>query len=74
MSLVVDCLILKGLIGISSTRVALPFFSARRAAFAASSMEVVVFEVTFLGAITGMVFRGTNGARQMLKLADTWSS
>jgi chemotaxis receptor (MCP) glutamine deamidase CheD len=47
-------------------RTALPFFSARKAAFAASPMEVVAFEVAFLGAITGMIFQSTNGGRQML--------
>ena len=46
--------------------VALPFFSARRATFAASSMEVVTFEVAFLGAIAGTIFRSTNDGRQML--------
>jgi hypothetical protein len=32
---------------------ALPFFSARSAAFAVSSMEAVAFEVALLGAIAG---------------------
>jgi hypothetical protein len=55
-------------------RAALPFFSVRRATFDVSSMEVVAFEVAFLVAIAGMVFRSMNGGRQMLELADTWSS
>jgi hypothetical protein len=74
MSLAVDCLILKGLMGMSSARAILPFFSVRRAAFSVLSMEVVAFEVAFLGAIAGIVFQGTNGGRQMLELADTSSS
>jgi hypothetical protein len=73
MSLAVDCLILKGLVGDVVSKGCLAF-STRRATFAASSMEVVAFEVVFLGAIAGMVFRGTNGGHQMLELADTWSS
>ena len=51
MSLAVDCLILKGLVGDVVSKGCLAF-STRRATFAASSMEVVVFDVTFLGAIT----------------------
>jgi hypothetical protein len=74
MFVVVDCLILEGLMRDVSVRAALLFFLARRAAFAASSMEVVAFGIALLGAIAGMVFRGTNGGRQMLELADTWSS
>jgi hypothetical protein len=50
----------------------LPFFSARRAAFATSSMEMVVFEFALLGAIVGMVCRSTNGGRQILELANPW--
>ena len=57
--------------GTSPTRVALPFFSARRAAFAVSSREVVAFEVAFLGAIAGMVCGSTNGGRQMLENVGT---
>jgi hypothetical protein len=53
---------------------ALPFFSARRAVFAASSMEVAVFKVALLGAIAGMVFWSTNGGRQMFELANSWSA
>jgi hypothetical protein len=49
----------------SPTRVALPFFLTR-AAFAASSREVVALEVAFLGAITGLFCRSTNGGHQML--------
>jgi hypothetical protein len=37
-------------------------------------MEVVAFEVAFLGAITGMIFWSMNGGRQMLELTDTWPS
>jgi hypothetical protein len=40
---------------------------------AASSMEVAAFEFALLGAIVGMVFCSTNGARQMLELANSWS-
>jgi hypothetical protein len=42
--------------GMSSARASLPFFSARRAAFATSSMEVVAFEVAFLGGHRGNGF------------------
>jgi hypothetical protein len=41
--------------GVLSAR-ALPFFSARSAAFAASSMDAVAFEVALLGAIAGYCF------------------
>jgi hypothetical protein len=51
----------------------LPFFSARRATFAALSMEVVAFEVALLGAITGIVPRCPHSGHQMLELANTWS-
>jgi hypothetical protein len=54
-------------------RAALPFFSVR-AAFAASSKEVVALEVAFLGATAGLFCRSTNDGRQMLILIDTWSS
>jgi hypothetical protein len=74
MSLVVDCLILEGLMRDVVSEVALPFFLARRAAFAASSMEVLAFKVALLGAITGMGFCCTHGGRQMLEFADSWSS
>jgi hypothetical protein len=37
-------------------------------------MEVVAFEVGFLGAFAGMIFQSTNGGRQMLELTDTWPS
>jgi hypothetical protein len=53
---------------------ALPFFLARRAAFAASSMETSAFELALLGAIAGMVCRSTNDGRQMSELANTWST
>jgi hypothetical protein len=71
LSFAVEGLVVEGLL--SSTRGALPFFSARRAVLAALSMEVTTFKVALLGAIAGMVFRCTNGGRQMLELADTWS-
>jgi hypothetical protein len=58
----------------SSAMGALSFFSARRAAFAASSMEAAAFEFALLGAITGMFCRSTNGGRQMLELANSWSA
>jgi hypothetical protein len=35
---------------------ALPFFSARSATFAASSMDAAAFEVALLGVITGCFF------------------
>jgi hypothetical protein len=35
---------------------ALPFFSARSAAFVASSMDATAFEVALLGAIVGCFF------------------
>jgi hypothetical protein len=54
----------------SDQQAALPFFSARRAAFVASSKEAVAFEVDFLGAIAGMILRSMNGGRQMLELTD----
>jgi hypothetical protein len=46
----------------SPERPALPFFSAR-VAFAELSREVVALEVAFLGAITGLFYRSTNGGR-----------
>jgi hypothetical protein len=49
---------------------ALPFFSARSAAFSASSMEAAAFELALLGAIAGMLCRSTNGGYQMLELAN----
>jgi hypothetical protein len=56
----------------SSATGALPFFSARSAAFAASLMETVAFEFALLGAIVGMLYYSTNGGRQMLELANSW--
>jgi hypothetical protein len=47
-----DSFIFEGLLGVLSAR-ALPFFSASSAAFAASSMDGVAFELARLGAITG---------------------
>jgi hypothetical protein len=44
-----------GFLGVLSTR-ALPFFSARSAAFAASSMDGAAFELARLGAIAGDLF------------------
>jgi hypothetical protein len=55
----------------SSTMESLPFLSARRATFAASSLEVAAFEFALMGAIAGMVCRSMNGGRQMLELANT---
>ena len=55
LSLAVDSVVFKGLLGVVSVR-ALPFFSARSAAFAVSSMDAVAFEVSLLGAITGCFF------------------
>jgi hypothetical protein len=49
---------------------ALPFFSARSAAFAALSTEAVAFKFALLGAIAGMLCRSTNGGHQMLELAN----
>jgi hypothetical protein len=53
--------------GVLSAR-ALPFFSASSAAFAASSMDGAAFELARLGPSL-VVFRSTNGGRQMLELA-----
>jgi hypothetical protein len=55
LSLAVDSVIFKGLLGALSAR-ALPFFSARSAAFAALSMDAAAFEVSLLGAIAGCFF------------------
>jgi hypothetical protein len=55
LSLAVDSVIFEGLLGVVSTR-ALPFFSTSSAAFAASSMDGVAFEVALLGAIAGCFF------------------
>jgi hypothetical protein len=55
LSLAVDIVIFEGLLGVVSAR-ALPFFSARSAAFAASSMDAVAFEVALLEAIVGCCF------------------
>jgi hypothetical protein len=44
-----------GFLGVLSAR-ALPFFSARSAAFIASSMDGVAFELARLGAIAGCLF------------------
>ena len=52
LSLAVDSVIFEGLLGVVSAR-ALPFFSARSAAFAASSMDGAAFEFALLGAIAG---------------------
>jgi hypothetical protein len=52
---------------------ALPFFSARSAAFTASSMETTTFEFALMGAIAGMLYRSTNGGSQMLELANSRS-
>jgi hypothetical protein len=52
----------------SSAMGALSFFSARRAAFAASSMEAAAFEFALLGAITGMFCRSTNGGAKCWNL------
>jgi hypothetical protein len=58
----------------SSAMGALPYFSARSAAFAASSMEAAAFEFALLGAIAGMFFRSTNSGRQILELANQWTT
>jgi hypothetical protein len=50
------------------------FFSYRRAAFAVSSMETAAFEFALLGAIEVMFCRNTNGGRQLLELANSWSA
>jgi hypothetical protein len=55
LSLVVDSVIFKGLLGVVSAR-ALPFFSASSAALAASSMDATAFEVALLGDIAGCFF------------------
>jgi hypothetical protein len=55
LSLAVDSVIFEGLLGAVSTR-ALPFFSARSAAFVASSMDATAFEVVLLGGIAGCFF------------------
>jgi hypothetical protein len=47
-----DNIIFEGLLGAVSAR-ALPFFSARSAAFAVSSMDATTFEVALFGAIVG---------------------
>jgi hypothetical protein len=67
----VDGLIVESLLRDVVRMGALPFFSAKRVVFVASSMEVAAFEVALLGAISGMVFRSTNGGRQMLELANS---
>jgi hypothetical protein len=48
----VDSVIFEGLLGVASAR-ALPFLSARSAAFTASSMDGAAFELARLGAIAG---------------------
>jgi hypothetical protein len=58
----------------SSAMGALPFFSARRAAFAASSMETAAFKFALLGAITRMFCRSTNDGCQMLEPSNSWSA
>lgn len=55
LSLAVDSVIFEGLLGVLSMR-ALPFFSARSAAFAASSMDATTFKVALFGAIAGCFF------------------
>ena len=52
LSLIVDSVIFEVLLGVVSAR-ALPFFSARSAAFAASSMDAMALDVALLGAIAG---------------------
>ena len=73
-SLAIDCSILEGLMRDVANKGCFALLLSEKASFAASSMEVVAFEVAFLGAIMGMVFRSTNGGRQMLELIDTWPS
>jgi hypothetical protein len=55
LSLAVDNVIFEGLLRALSAR-ALPFFSARSAAFAASSMDAAAFKVALLGAIASCFF------------------
>jgi hypothetical protein len=52
LSFAVDSVVFEGLLGVAPAR-ALPFLSARSAAFAASSMDGVAFELARLGAIAG---------------------
>jgi hypothetical protein len=73
LSFAVEGLIVEGLLGDVVRKGSFDFLSASRATLAASSMEVAAFKVALSGAIAGMVFRCTNGGRQMLELADMWS-
>jgi hypothetical protein len=52
LSFVVDSVVFEGLLGVVSAR-ALPFLSARSAAFAASLMDRAAFELARLGATAG---------------------
>jgi hypothetical protein len=73
-SLAIDCLILKGLMGDVVSEGRLAFLFSEK-----GHLRCVVdgsggLRSRFLGAIVGIVFRDTNGGRQMLELIDTWSS
>jgi hypothetical protein len=68
------CFIVEGLLRDGVCMGALPFFSARRAAFSASSMEAATFEFALLGAIGGMFWHSMNGGRQILELTNSRSS
>jgi hypothetical protein len=52
LSFAVDSVVFEGLLGVVSAR-ALPFLSARSAAFAESLMDGAAFELARLGAIAG---------------------
>jgi hypothetical protein len=74
MSLVVDCLILEGLMRDVVSEACLALLFSKKGRLRCVVDEVLAFEVALLGAITGMVFCCTHGGRQMLELADSWSS
>jgi hypothetical protein len=69
----VDCSILECLLRDLADKACLAFIFGE-GCLAASSKEVVAFEVAFLGGIVRLVCRSTNGGHQMLELTDTWSS
>jgi hypothetical protein len=67
LSFAIDSVIFEGLLGVVFAR-SLPFFSASSAAFAASSMDGQPSNLLSWGP-SRVVFRSTNGGRQMLEHA-----
>jgi hypothetical protein len=71
--LVVDGVIFEGLLK-GVVRKSLAFLLRQERCLRLSSMEAAAFELALLGAIAGMLYRSTDGGRQLLEVANPGTS